>query len=57
MKHTTCERLFECGSGSGSGSGKSTYSSEKERAVRFGAMGTTVCDNGSGSDGDSGMKL
>jgi hypothetical protein len=57
MKHTNCERLFECGSGSGSGSGsgKSTYSSEKERAVRFGAMGTTVCDSGSGSDG--GMKL
>jgi hypothetical protein len=53
MKHTTCERLFECGSGNG----KSTYSSEKERAVRFGAMGTTVCDSGSGSDGDSGMKL
>jgi hypothetical protein len=55
MKHTTCERLFECGSGSGSG--KSTYSSEKERAVRFGAMGTTVCDSGSDSDGDGGMKL
>lgn len=55
MKHTTCERLFECGSGSGSG--KSTYSSEKERAVRFGAMGTTVCGGGSDSGSDGGMKL